>query len=156
VRVFLTLNSELKYLITENHLNSNNQCSILQRLSQLPLYTGFIMQSLEVAMTPSSVLNEYLPVGTYLLELEIPDERIVEVLPYNDYARLTEIPRMDDDNLQHYLTCAHVDIPYVEALVVIFEELTCYDIIAVYRESYTHKPWVRCEIIDGKLYHNFG
>lgn len=156
MKVYVTLNSEIKNLIINNHLPSNHMSQVWRLLSDTESYIGFNSLHLEnsIPQCTKSILSEHLTVGNYLLELEVDTDDVIEVLSYSDYLKLSKASTIHTvSQLSDVITRAQRVVNYAPVIAIIFKNLKLENVKRVFRYSNSNVPWVECEIRDNKLYH---
>lgn len=154
MKVYLTLNAEIKNLIVDGSLRSNHKSQVWRLLSEQESYVGFTSFHFNIEECSESILSEYLTVGNYLVELDINEEDIIDTLAYSDYLKLSASSTVHTvTQITEVLQRAKRIVNFAPMLAIVFKNLTMQNVKHVYRYSNSGTPWVECEIKDNKLYH---
>lgn len=149
----MLLNQEINLLLNDKMVRSNHINDYWNVLFNKQSYITFTSRYDVLKLDPLE-LEASVTSGSYLVELEVPNDNILSIAPYHSYVSLTKYLRKHKpDVLREIYARTQEDLSCTPFNAVIIDTLTRDMIVNVYRCNPIPPYWVRCEMEGNKLIH---
>lgn len=155
MRTYLLLNQDINNLLNDKQLPSNHTDSYWNVFFDKNTFVTFSTK-LDLLQLPPLELETLIGTGSYLVELDVPQDNIISEVPYDSYIKLTRYLRKYKlEILQSTYERTKLGLSFTPFCAIIVDRITRDMVTSVYRLNPVAPYWVSCEIKENKLIHKF-